>query len=127
MKRSFSKELSTIASGMNVAELQPNALRAAALLKAMSNPSRLMVLCQLSEGEKSVGELERIVGLSQSALSQHLALLRRQNIVTARRAGQAIFYSLAGTEAPAVLATLYDVFCRKDSRGSLRSLGAKSA
>lgn len=127
MKRSFASERPTNASDLNVADLQPNAQRAAALLKAMSNPSRLMVLCQLAEGEKSVGELERIVGLSQSALSQHLAVLRRQNIVAPRRAGQTMFYSLAGTEAPAVLATLYELFCSKTSRASLRRLGAKPA
>lgn len=126
MKSSPPKELKAAAPGMSVAALQPNALRAAALLKAMSNPSRLMVLCQLSEGEKSVSQLERIVGLSQSALSQHLALLRRRKIVAARRAGQTVFYSLAGTEATAVLATLYDLFCSSARRQSMRAVGTKA-
>ena len=98
---------------MNLAELQARALRAAALLKAMSNPVRLVVLCQLAEGEKSVGELERVVDVSQSALSQHLALLRHRGLVGSRRAGQTIFYSLAGREAPALLAALYEVYCSK--------------
>ena len=97
---------------MNMGELQSRALRAAGLLKAMSNPVRLMVLCQLAEGEKSVGELERIVDISQSALSQHLAVLRQRGLVAARRAGQSIFYSLDGPEAPALLAALYEVYCR---------------
>ena len=101
---------------MNLTELQSRAQRATGLLKAMSNPVRLMVLCQLAEGEKSVGELERVVDVSQSALSQHLALLRARGIVTSRRAGQAIFYSLAGREAPALLAALYEVFCSKARR-----------
>ena len=97
---------------MNMGELQSRALRAAGLLKAMSNPARLMVLCQLAEGEKSVGELEGVVKISQSALSQHLALLRERGLVASRRAGQSIFYSLAGAEAPALLAALYEVYCR---------------
>jgi len=100
-------------SEMNLGELQSRALRATGLLKAMSNPVRLMVLCQLAESEKSVGELERVVDVSQSALSQHLALLRSRGLVTSRRSGQTIFYALAGREAPALLAALYEVFCRK--------------
>jgi ArsR family transcriptional regulator, virulence genes transcriptional regulator len=74
---------------------------------------RLLVLCQLAEGEKSVGELEKVVEVSQSALSQHLALLRSRGIVASRRAGQTIFYSLTGREAPALLAALYEVYCSK--------------
>jgi len=103
----------TDVSEMNLGELQSRALRATGLLKAMSNPVRLLVLCQLAESEKSVGELERVVDVSQSALSQHLALLRSRGLVTSRRSGQAILYSLAGREAPALLAALYEVFCRK--------------
>ena len=100
-------------SEMNLAELQTRALRATALLKAMSNPVRLLVLCQLAESEKSVGELERVVDVSQSALSQHLALLRGRGVVKSRRAGQTIFYSLAGVEAPTLLAALYQIYCSK--------------
>ena len=100
-------------SEMNLGELQSRALRATGLLKAMSNPVRLLVLCQLAESEKSVGELERVVDVSQSALSQHLALLRSRGLVASRRAGQTIYYSLAGREAPALLAALYEVFCRR--------------
>ena len=96
---------------MNLGELQARALRATGLLKAMANPVRLLVLCQLAEGEKSVGELEKIVDVSQSALSQHLALLRQRGLVQFRRAGQTIYYSLSGPEAPALLAALYEVYC----------------
>ena len=96
---------------MNLRDLQPRAERATSMLKAMSNPVRLLVLCQLAEGEKSVGELERNVRISQSALSQHLALLRQRGLVQNRRVGQTIQYSLAGREAPALLAALYEVFC----------------
>ena len=106
---------------MNMAELQSRALRAAALLKAMSNPVRLMVLCQLAEGEKSVGELEEIVSVSQSALSQHLAVLRGRGLVRSRRAGQSIYYDLDGPEAPALLAALYEVYCRKVRTAAARS------
>lgn len=77
----------------------------------MGNPHRLMILCQLIRGERSVGELERVIGLSQSALSQHLARLRRDNLVKTRRSAQTIFYSLAGQEAEKVLDTLYQIYC----------------
>ena len=98
---------------MKPAELQKKAGRATSLLKALANSSRLLILCQLAEGEKSVGELERRVRLSQSGLSQHLALLRRKGIVATRREAQSIFYSLASREAEAIMATLYEVFCGK--------------
>ncbi|MFN0301680.1 MAG: ArsR/SmtB family transcription factor [Burkholderiales bacterium] len=96
--------------------LRANSVRAAALLKAMSNPARLIVLCQLAEGEKSVGDLEQIVGLSQSGLSQHLAVLRHERIVATRRVAQTIFYSLAGNEARAIMDTLFELFCSKAAR-----------
>lgn len=91
--------------------LEQNALRASTLLKAMSNQHRLMILCQLASGEKRVGELEQLIGLSQSALSQHLARLRRDNLVKTRRSAQTIFYSLAGPEASSVIQTLYGLYC----------------
>lgn len=98
---------------MKPPELRRKAGQATSLLKAMANSSRLLILCQLAEGEKSVGELEREVGLSQSGLSQHLALLRRKGIVATRREAQSIYYSLASQEAAAVMATLYRAFCAK--------------
>src|ERR1700687_3339142 len=94
-----------------MAELQKNGRRAAGLVKAMSKPSRLVILCQLSERECSVGELERAVGLSQSGISQHLAVLRRQHVVTSRRARQTVYYCLASDEVVALMATLHKVFC----------------
>lgn len=118
IKRERQKRPLTAASATHPAELQRNATRAAEVLKAMSNPFRFMVLCSLAEGEKSVSELERVVGLSQSALSQHLARLRREKIVVARRAGQTMFYSLSGKEAKAVLDALYQVFCQPYSASS---------
>jgi len=96
---------------MDLESLQQNALRASILLKAMSNQHRLMILCQLASGEKRVGELEELIGLSQSALSQHLARLRRDNLVKTRREAQTIYYSLAGPESQAVIETLYGLYC----------------
>ncbi len=101
----------SIESVIDLERIQDNARRASTLLKAMSNQHRLMILCQLVPGEKCVGELESIVGLSQSALSQHLARLRRDNLVSTRREAQTIHYSLAGEEASAVIETLYGLYC----------------
>lgn len=88
--------------------LKANVRRATALLKALGNERRLLILCHLTEGERSVGELERLVELSQSALSQHLARLRRDQLVKTRRSAQTIFYSLASDDARAVM----DYLCR---------------
>ena len=93
--------------------LEKNAHKACDLLGAMANTSRLMILCQLADGEKSVSDLQPLIGLSQSALSQHLAVLRRKHVVRTRRAGQSIYYSLASGEATAVMSTLHAQFCRR--------------
>ena len=92
-------------------ELHDMASHACELLKAMANEWRLMILCQLSEGEKTVSELQAMLGLSQSALSQHLAVLRREKIVRARKHAQSVSYSLSGDEATKVMHTLHDIFC----------------
>lgn len=92
-------------------ELHDKAAHAVELLKAMANEWRLMILCQLSEGEKTVSELQEILGLSQSALSQHLAVLRRERIVRAQKQAQSVSYSLAGDDATKVMHTLHEVFC----------------
>jgi DNA-binding transcriptional ArsR family regulator len=110
-----------------MAKLQANAARACDLLKAMANPARLLVLCQIADGEKSVGELERAVGLSQSGLSQHLAVLRSKSLVTTRRDAQTIYYSLASDEAAAVMSTLYEVFCSRTTKHSAARLRARAA
>jgi len=90
---------------------------AAALLKALAHPARLLVLCQLVEGEASVGELQPITGLSMSALSQHLAVLREMSLVETRREAQAIFYSLAKGPAASVLDALYAAYCGSQEAG----------
>ena len=90
---------------------QQNAAAASALLKALSNENRLMILCQLGEGELQVSELQSRVGLSQSALSQHLARLREEGLVAARREGVAIFYRISDPAALKVIAVLAEIFC----------------
>lgn len=92
-------------------ELHDMASNACELLKAMANEWRLMILCQLSEGEKTVSELQQLLGLSQSALSQHLAILRREKIIRARKHAQSVSYSLSGDAAIKVMESLHDVFC----------------
>jgi DNA-binding transcriptional ArsR family regulator len=95
-------------------ELEAHADRAAAMLRSMGSKRRLLVLCNLVHGERSVGELQRIIGLSQSALSQHLAVLRRMRLVQVRRSAQTIYYRLSGREVAAILETLYELYCAPD-------------
>lgn len=90
------------------------AAEAARLLKALSHETRLLLLCHLVEGEFSVGELNERVPVSQSVLSQHLRVLRQDNLVQTRRESQTIYYRLADDRAERVLAVLYDMFCRND-------------
>jgi len=111
----------------DMAKLEANAVHACNLLKAMANATRLMVLCQIAEGERSVGELAQAVGQSQSGLSQHLTVLRNKNLVVARRVGQTIYYSLASKEAAAVMATLYKLFCRKPAARASLGVAARAA
>ncbi|HUD42313.1 MAG TPA: metalloregulator ArsR/SmtB family transcription factor [Dokdonella sp.] len=84
---------------------------AARLLKALANETRLLVLCMLAEGERSVGELNAQLDLSQSALSQHLAVLREDGLVSTRRRGPTILYALAEGPAREVIATLHAIYC----------------
>jgi len=95
----------------DLAALAPKAARAADLLGSMAHPKRLLVLCNLLQGELSVSELARRVELSQSALSQHLAKMRALALVKTRREGQTIYYNLASVEVAAVLTTLYSLYC----------------
>lgn len=93
-------------------EMAQHAEEAAQFLKLMANPHRLMILCHLLDGEMSVGELNRHLPLSQSALSQHLAVLRNSEMVKTRRSQQVIFYSLSSEEVRGIMAELYQQFCR---------------
>jgi len=94
-------------------QLERNAHKASDLLGAMANTSRLMIMCRLADGEKSVSDLQPLIGLSQSALSQHLGVLRRKHLVRTRRAGQSIYYSLSSGDAAAVMSTLHAQFCSR--------------
>lgn len=98
----------TITTG---AELQQHADDASQLLKAIGNPVRLMILCTLVEGEHCVGELNDRVDLSQSTLSQHLAVLRREELVQTRRQAQTIFYSIRSDEVRLIMQCLHKIFC----------------
>ena len=96
--------------------MDPEAMRvhaadAARLLRALANEKRLMLLCTLVEGEQSVGELNAQVDLSQSALSQHLAVLRADGLVATRREAQTIYYSLADGPAHRIIETLHGIYC----------------
>jgi len=97
--------------GMNLEELAEHADEAVQLLKALSNRNRLMVLCILSEGELSVAEILDQVPLSQSALSQHLALLRGDELVKTRKKAQTVYYSLQDENAARVISLLHEIYC----------------
>lgn len=96
---------------MNVSDMAEHAADAAGLMKALGNESRLMILCLLADAERSVGELNEMIPLSQSALSQQLARLRQQGLVKTRRESQTIYYRLADGPADRVIHVLHDIYC----------------
>ena len=96
---------------MNLQEMRKNSAKAAKLLKAIANERRLLILCYLLEGEMSVGEMNERLELSQSALSQHLALLRRNQLVKTRKEAQTVFYRIESDEVKAVMKVLHDLYC----------------
>jgi DNA-binding transcriptional ArsR family regulator len=107
-----------------LADMKAHAADAAGLLKAVGNEQRLLVLCSLSEGPLAVGDLNRRVPLSQSALSQHLAKLREAGLVETRREAQTIYYSLAAGPVTALMSVLRDIYCTPKPaprRGSRRA------
>lgn len=113
MKDARSSPPPTTLRPSELAALHAKAARACVMLKALSSEVRLMLVCQLAEGEKSVGELQSHVGVSQSAVSQHLALLLEHKLVSRRRHGQSVYYVLASGGAAALVKTLHDEFCVK--------------
>lgn len=96
---------------MDVDELTERSQEVASYLKVLANPSRLLILCELKQGERSVSALETAVGLAQSALSQHLAKLRESGVVATRRDAQTIYYRLADPKVERMMGTLYELFC----------------
>jgi DNA-binding transcriptional ArsR family regulator len=100
------------AKKIDLAAMQVAANEASELLKSLANRHRLLILCQLIDGERSVGELAAFLGIRDTAVSQHLALLRKDGLVAARRDGQTIWYSIASRPAQEILATLFRIFCQ---------------
>ena len=105
---------STRAIAIDPESMRSHAASAARLLKTLGNEKRLMLLCLLVEGERSVGELNARLDLSQSALSQHLAVLREDGLVATRREAQTIYYSLVQGPAQRVIDTLHAIYCADD-------------
>lgn len=99
--------------------------QASTLLKSLANRHRLLVVCQLLEGERSVGELAERLGIRDSTVSQHLALMRKDGLVTTRRDAQTIWYSIASREARAVIETLYGLYC-KPQKGCAPARGGRA-
>ena len=99
------------AAKLDIDDMQSAAAEACRLMKVLSNPDRLMLLCQLSQGEKRVGELEEILSIVQPTLSQQLTVLREEELVTTRRDGKNIYYEIASPQAVAVMNVLFEQFC----------------
>lgn len=95
----------------DIGELELRAAEATRLLGALANERRLLIMCQIADSEMSVGEIQESVGISQSALSQHLAVLREQGLVSTRRESQTIYYKLASPEAQRLIETLAEIYC----------------
>jgi DNA-binding transcriptional ArsR family regulator len=96
---------------LELEDMRQAAGQACSLMKVLANPDRLMILCQLSQGEKRVGELEELLGIVQPTLSQQLTVLREEKLVSTRREGKNIYYTLDSPKAMAVIETLYQQFC----------------
>lgn len=96
---------------LNLEDMQAAAADACRLMKVLSNPDRLMLLCQLAQGEHNVGELEAALGIVQPTLSQQLTVLREEALVSTRREGKNIYYRIDSPQAQAVIRTLHQQFC----------------
>ncbi|MFT7289043.1 MAG: DNA-binding transcriptional ArsR family regulator [Halieaceae bacterium] len=100
---------------MDLEKMQSSAAGVSDLLKLLGHPHRLMVLCQLKFGEQSVGELSRNVGIKQSPLSQHLARMRHEGVVTSRRDAQTMYYAIADQKVAQVISVLYELYCEESA------------
>jgi DNA-binding transcriptional ArsR family regulator len=112
----FVNILSGMTTAIDLQSMHESAEEACRLMKTLANPDRLMLLCQLSQGEMRVGELEDELGIRQPTLSQQLTVLREEDLVETRREGKNIFYSVRSKQALAVLKVLYDQFCTRKAR-----------
>ena len=104
----------TVETRINPEEMHKTAIEASALLKTLSHKDRLMILCQLGESERSVSELAEMLDIPQSPLSQHLARMRKEGLVTTRRDAQTIYYSLQCEKTTKVIEVLYSIYCDVD-------------
>jgi len=104
-------DLSQLPATTELSTLQASAERACRILKVLTNPDRLMILCQLAQGEHRVGELEQLLGIVQPTLSQQLTVLREEQLVSTRREGKNIYYQFSSPPALAVMQVLYREFC----------------
>ena len=111
MRKLLDIEMRKKSPPIDLAVMQAAAAKACALLKVLANPDRLLLMCQLSQGELCVSDLEEQLGIRQPTLSQQLGVLRDNELVETRREGKSIFYSIASKEAIAVMNVLYDQFC----------------
>ena len=102
-------------STLDLDKMKASSGNACRLMKVLSNPDRLLLLCQLSQGEKRVGELEEILSIVQPTLSQQLTVLRDEELVTTRRDGKSIYYQIASPQALAVMNVLFEQFCRPNA------------
>ncbi len=100
---------------IDLKQMAEAASRASSLMKTLGHKDRLMILCQLADGEKSVGELAEILDIPQSPLSQHLSRMRGENLVSTRREAQTIFYTLKGGDASRIIEVLYDLYCNPEA------------
>ncbi len=100
-------------ASLDLFQMQAAAAQAVGLLKVLANPDRLLLLCQLSQGEQRVSELESLLGIAQPTLSQQLGVLRQEGLVTTRREGKSIVYKIASPQALAVMNVLYEQYCSK--------------
>ncbi len=98
---------------IDLSEMQGAAGDATHLMKALSNETRLMILCQLVDGERAVGDLSETLALRQTTVSQQLGLLRRDGLVEGRRDGHSVFYSIANPGVGRIIQVLYDMYCPK--------------
>ena len=123
MKVAKKADPSAAVSSFDVQAMRKHSSSAAQLMRSLANPHRLMLLCVLAEGELSVSELNRRVTLSQSALSQHLAVLRNEQLVSTRREAQTIYYSVVDGLALKIVRLLHDEFCsaHKSARRTSKS------
>ena len=101
----------TVHLEIDLDDMRASASRTCGMLKTLANPDRLLLLCQISQGERCVGELEEALDIHQPTLSQQLGVLRDEGLVNTRRDGKRIYYSIASKEALAVMQVLYDQFC----------------